>query len=294
MADYLSIDIGGTFIKYALLDDQKHLHGHQQVKTKENIDQAILKQVESIISAVSNETAINGVGISTAGIVDREKGEIIFAGPTIRDYKGTAFKAHLSRTFPFPISVENDVNAALIGELWQGAAQGENDVFCITLGTGIGGAYYHDGIMDGTHHQANSVGYLLYDPETKTNYEMRASTTALNRTIEKEFGKGVSTKEVFEKARLGEEPYIALIEAWSKEVARGLAQIILLVDPKCILIGGGISRQGDFLLNHIQKQLTTYLPTNFLKTEIKIAQLYNDASLFGAVHPFFKGGNIEC
>ena len=294
MADYLSIDIGGTFIKYALLDDQKRLHGHQKIATKENIDHAILEQVESIIASVSADTVISGVGISTAGIVDREKGEIIFAGPTIKHYKGTAFKAHLSRKFPFPIHVENDVNAALIGELWQGAAQQENDVFCITLGTGIGGAYYHNHIMDGAHHQANSVGYLLYDPETKTNYETRASTTAINRMIEKEFGKDVSTEEVFERAKRGEDPYIALIESWSKEVAKGLAQIILLVDPTCILIGGGISRQGDFLLKHIQKQLTTYLPADFLKTELKIAQLYNDASLFGAVYPFFKGGNIEC
>lgn len=294
MADYLSIDIGGTFIKYALLDDQMQLHGHQKIATKENINHDILKQVESIISSVSTHTVISGIGISTAGIVDREKGEIIFAGPTIQNYKGTAFKAHLTRKFSFPITVENDVNAALIGELWQGAAQLKNNVFCITLGTGIGGAYYHNQIIDGTYHQANSVGYLLYDPATQTNYESRASTTALNRMIEKEFGKGVSTKEVFARAKLGEDTYLSLIETWSKEVARGLAQIILLVDPTCILIGGGISRQGDFLLKHIQKQLTTFLPNGFLKTEIKIAQLYNDASLFGAVYPFFKGGNNEC
>ncbi|MGE7602456.1 ROK family protein [Peribacillus sp. NPDC097675] len=293
MADYLSIDIGGTFIKYALLNEQKHLHGHQKIATKENNDNDILEQVESIISSVSEHTEIRGVGISTAGIVDREKGEIIYAGPTIKNYKGTAFKAHLSQKFHLPISVENDVNAALIGELWQGAAQKENDVFCITLGTGIGGAYYHNKIMDGAHHQAHSVGYLLYDPNTQSNYESRASTSALNRMIEEELGNGVSTEEVFEKAKLGEEPYLTLIESWSKEVANGLAQIILMVDPACILIGGGISRQGTYLLDHIQKQLPQFLPNGFLKTKLKIAQLYNDASLYGAIYPFFKEEKVH-
>ncbi|MGM7723479.1 ROK family protein [Metabacillus sp. Hm71] len=288
MADYLAIDIGGTFIKYALLNDQMQLHGHRQIETKENINQAILKQVESIISHVADEVNISGVGISTAGIVDREKGEILYAGPTIKNYKGTAFKAYLSRKFHFPVHVENDVNAALMGELWLGAARNEKDVFCITLGTGIGGAYFHQEIMDGCHHQANSVGYMLYDPVTKTNYEARASTAALNMIIEKELGKGLSAKDVFDRARLGEGRCMSIIESWCKEVARGLAQIILLIDPESILIGGGISRQGEFLLTKIQTQVEQFLPDHFLKTEIKIAQLYNDAALYGAVYPFFK------
>lgn len=294
MAEYLSIDIGGTYIKYALIDDHKQLHGHGKVATKENVDQAILKQVETIIATVIESTSISGVGISTAGIVDRDKGEIIYAGPTIKEYKGTNFKTYLSSKFGLPVHVENDVNAALMGELWQGAAQEEDEVFCITLGTGIGGAYYHQHIVDGYFHQANSVGYLLYEPVTKTNYEMRASTSALNNRIREKIGEEVSAVEVFARAKQGDALCISLIESWSREVAQGLAQIILLVDPKCILIGGGISRQGDYLLRHIQTQLPAFLPANFLKTTIKMAQLYNNAALYGAVYPFFKGEPSSC
>ncbi|GHI01122.1 ROK family protein [Neobacillus kokaensis] len=294
MAEYLSIDIGGTYIKYALIDDRKQLYGHHKVETKGNIDDAILKQVETIIAGVMEHTVISGIGISTAGIVDREKGEIIYAGPTIKNYIGTQFKSYLSRKFGLPVHVENDVNAALIGEVWQGAAKDEDQVFCITLGTGIGGAYYHQQIIDGYYHQAHSVGYLLYDPETKTNYEMRASTSALNQRIHQELGAEVSTADVFDRAKQGDDTCLSLIEAWSQEVAKGLAQIILLIDPKCILIGGGISRQGSYLLDHIQKQLPAFLPDHFLKTNIKIAELYNDAALFGAVYPFFKEEKSSC
>lgn len=288
MADYLSIDIGGTYIKYAFMTEEGNLHGHLKIKTKENIDQALLKQVEAIVNGAISTYPIKGVGISTAGIVNREKGEIIYAGPTIKNYKGTAIKAPLSRQFNLPVHVENDVNAALLGERWKGASSGQNNVFCITLGTGIGGAYYHDQLMDGFHHQANSVGYLLYDSMTKTNYESRASTAALKQRIITELGAEISTKDVFERAKRGDIECLSVIESWAKEVAQGLAQIIIMIDPKCIIIGGGISAQGDFLIQLIQKQVPQFLPNDFLKTEIKVAQLFNDAALYGAVYPFFQ------
>ncbi|PAV30823.1 hypothetical protein CIL05_03630 [Virgibacillus profundi] len=287
MGHYLSIDIGGTYIKYALIDERHRLYHHQKTKTPENIDQAILKQIDTIVEAVADKHNIDGIGISTAGIVDREKGEIIYAGPTIKDYKDTAFKRELTEKYKLPVHVENDVNAALLGEIWKGAARNQNNVFCITLGTGIGGAYYDHQLMDGSHHQANSVGYLLYEPETRTNYEGRASTAALNKLIAKELGEEISAIAVFERAKNGDETCSSIIQSWTKEVAKGLSQIILLTDPKCILIGGGVSAQGDYLLEQIQNQLELFLPDNFLKTELKIAELFNDAALYGAVYPFF-------
>lgn len=288
MGHYLSIDIGGTYIKYALMDDQHRLVNHQKMTTPENIGYAIFKQIDAITEAAADNYKIDGIGISTAGIVDREKGEIIYAGPTIKDYKGTAFKAWLTEKYKLPVHVENDVNAALLGEIWKGAARNQDNVFCITLGTGIGGAFYNQLLIDGFHHQANSVGYLLYDPETRTNYEQRASTAALNKMIANELGESLSAKIVFERAKNGDETCFSIIKAWTMEVAKGLAQIILLTDPRCILIGGGVSVQGDYLLEQIQNQLETFLPANFLKTELKIAELFNNAALYGAVYPFFN------
>lgn len=286
MAKYLAIDIGGTYIKYAYLNEQLKLEKKQKVKTKVNENQAILKQVDTIVeSAMSSHHSIKGIGMSTAGIVDRVKGEIIYAGPTIKNYKGTAFKAHLSQKFNLPVHVENDVNAALLGEIWQGSGQQDSNVFCITLGTGIGGAYFNEGLLSGFNQQANAVGYMLYDEQTKTTYEMRASTQALHNLIEKEFGEKIPAKVIFEQAKDGDDKSHAIINSWTKEIAKGLAQIILIIDPETIIIGGGVSAQGSFLLNLIQNHLPHYLPNNFLKTELKIAKLFNDAALFGAVYP---------
>jgi len=287
--NYVSIDIGGTFIKYGVLDANHVFSFQSKIETKENIDDAIYHQVEVIITEQMQAYTISGIGISTAGIVDRNKGEIIYAGPTIPNYAGTAFKKRLTKRFHLPVYVENDVNAAMLGEVWKGAAKGADDVYCLTLGTGIGGAHYdNQQIIDGANLKADSIGYLLYDPETKLNFEARASTSALNQALKQELGDTFHAEKAFELARSGDKDCYDTICKWAVEVAKGLAQIILIKDPAIILIGGGISRQGDYLLNLIKKQLNIFLPANFLNTELKIAQLYNDAALYGAVFPFFK------
>lgn len=287
MTQFLAIDIGGTYIKYALLDNQGRLSKHGKVHTPFNQNDAIIKQVKEIATNFQGQLELRGIGISTAGIVDSDQGKIVYAGPTIHDYKGTNFKQALA-TFNVPIHVENDVNAALLGEQWQGAGQECDNIYCITLGTGIGGAYYNNGLISGTHFQGNSVGYMLFDPKTDTNYETRASTSALDTRIKTQLGKNWTAQSVFKHAQNGKQVYVDLLEGWASDIAAGLAQIILLIDPKLIIIGGGVSQQGEFLLQMIEKHIKIFLPNAFMKTEIKIAQLYNNASLYGAVYPLIE------
>lgn len=289
MMTYLAVDIGGTFIKYAVMDENCELIEKNKVETSKNENNGILYQVESIIrEKLDGGTDLKGIGISTAGIVDRDIGEIIYAGPTIPNYKGTPFKAYLTQKFNIPVYVENDVNAALLGEVWRGAGRGRDNVFCITLGTGIGGAYYSGNLKSGAHRQANSVGYLLKNESTGLNYEQRASTSALKNRMIKKHGPAMTAEALFEKAKSGDEASISTIDDWAGDVAEGLAQIIILLDPGYIIIGGGISQQGEFLLNLIEKHIVSFLPPDFLKTELKIAERFNDASLYGAIHPFFE------
>ncbi|GAB2556247.1 ROK family protein [Gracilibacillus alcaliphilus] len=286
---YLSVDIGGTFIKYGILDETERMIFQDKVKTKTNIDDAILRQVSGIIEGqLARYQDFSGIGISTAGIVDRDSGVIIYAGPTIPNYTGTPIKAYLENKFHLPVCVENDVNAALLGEIWKGAARNKLHVFCITLGTGIGGAYYHQQLTDGYHLQGNAVGYMLFDPETQMNYEDRASTSALNRLITTSLGENYTAEQVFAEAKRGDQVCHCMIQSWAKEVARGIAQIILIKDPSLFIIGGGISQQGDYLLTILKQQLQLFLPPDFLKTELKLAELYNDAALYGAIFPFIK------
>src|SRR5699024_3865322 len=250
---------------------------------------AILNKVKEIITKhIEAEGRPLGIGISTAGVVDSDTGEIIYAGPTIKNYRGTNFKAEIEADFQIPVHVHNDVNAALLGEQWQGAAKDHADVFCMTLGTGIGGAYFRDQLVTGQSFKAGEIGYLLYDAETDTTYEQRASTSSLKQQAENTFGGPINVIQLFEKAKGNDRDANQVINKWASQIAEGLAQIIIILDPQIILIGGGVSKQGDFLLKKIEHQINKFLPENFNQTVLKCTALGNDAALYGAVANYFK------
>src|SRR5699024_5459926 len=147
-----------------------------------NVDGAILNKVKEIITKqIEEKCRLLGVGISTAGVVDSDSGEIIYTGPTIKNYRGTKFIANREADIQIPDQVQNDGNAVLLGEQWQGATKDQSDVYCITLGTGIGGAYFRDQLVTGASFKDGEIGYLLYDAKTDTTYEQRASTSALKQ-----------------------------------------------------------------------------------------------------------------
>lgn len=284
-SQYLVFDIGGTSIKYGLIDENLHLTQQGKCLTKHNRDGFILKQLQNVTTEYQQKVDLAGVGVSTAGIVGAD-GAIQYAGPTIPGYQGTPIKAALMKQTGLPVFVVNDVDAALLGEQLAGGAKGMKSVYCVALGTGIGGAYVANGrLMTGSHATANSIGYTLFDPQTQTNYEQRASTLTLDHALE---SYNVSVKEAFESAKAGVAPYVDMIDDWAAEVATGLAQVLLLFDPEMLLIGGAVSLQGQYLVDLLTKALTPLLPPNLIKTEINVAKLADKSQLYGAVAGLIK------
>lgn len=277
---YLVFDIGGTSIKYGLIDEKLHLSHPGKCLTKHNQNGFILKQLQAVTTQYQEQFQLSGIGVSTAGIVGPD-GAIQYAGPTITGYQGTPIKAALAQQTGLPVFVVNDVDAALLGEQLAGGAHGAASAYCVALGTGIGGAFIADGqLMTGAHATANSIGYTLYDPQTRTNYEQRASTLTLDHQLE---SYNISVKEAFAEAKMGVAPYRGMIEDWAAEVATGLAQVLLLFDPEILLIGGAVSLQGDYLVELLTNALTPLLPPKLIKTKIRVAQLADKAQLYGAV-----------
>lgn len=281
---FLAFDIGGTTIKYGLVDSDMNISNRGKVSTENNQDGYILKKLKEITKQIQNTFEIDGIGVSTAGIVAKD-GSIQYAGPTIPEYIGTPIKEELTRTASVPVSVVNDVDAALLGEVMNGAAKHCNNAYCVALGTGIGGAYLHNGhISDGSHGTGNSIGYILYDKETNTNYEQRAATLTLERNLEKY---GISVKDAFEKAKNHDEKYETIIKDWSDKVAQGLAEVLLLFDPEVLLIGGAVSLQKDYLIDLLTESIKKYVPEGLVKTDLKVTTLANDAQLLGAISQIF-------
>ncbi len=253
--------------------------------TEQNRDGFILKQLLKVTASYQAQYPLTGIGVSTAGIVGAA-GEIQYAGPTIPGYQGTPIKAALMAQSGLPVVVVNDVDAALLGEQLTGAAKGATSAYCVALGTGIGGAYVENGqLMTGVHATANSIGYMLYDEQTQTNYEQRASTLTFEHQLKPY---GISVKDAFSEAKLGHAPYDQMIKTWAEEVATGIAPVLLLFDPEVLLLGGAVSLQGQYLVDLLTDALSPLLPPELIQTKIRVAKLADKAQLYGAVADLCK------
>ncbi|MCC3162791.1 ROK family protein [Lactiplantibacillus pentosus] len=282
---FLTFDIGGTSIKYGLIDQQLQLSHQGKCLTEQNKDGFILKQLLKVTASYQAQYPLTGIGVSTAGIVGAA-GEIQYAGPTIPGYQGTPIKAALVAQSGLPVVVVNDVDAALLGEQLTGAAKGATSAYCVALGTGIGGAYVENGqLMTGVHATANSIGYMLYDSKTQTNYEQRASTLTLEHQLKPY---GISVKDAFSEAKIGHAPYDQMIKTWAEEVATGIAPVLLLFDPEVLLLGGAVSLQGQYLVDLLTNALSPLLPPKLIQTKIRVAKLADKAQLYGAVAGLYK------
>lgn len=145
---YACIDIGGTAIKYAMMTGEGQILTKGQVLTKVETDgsSAIPGKIAAIVRDLQKEHGrAAGVAVCSPGLIDAEKGEVIFAGPNFPGYSGMKLREEIEKLTHLPCTVENDVNAAGLGESWLGAGKGAKSVFCVFVGTGVGGALVLDG-----------------------------------------------------------------------------------------------------------------------------------------------------
>lgn len=288
MSNYkVAIDIGGTNIKSAVInaDDLSFVESNS-VPTPNNETDLIIDEVYRIAKSYKDKYAINNLdlGISSAGVIDDEAGTVVYSGPTIPNYKGSNFKDYLAPLYS-NIAVLNDVNAALLGELTYHNYRQDN-IFCLTIGTGIGGAFYNRtlGIYTGARHRANQIGYLLYDSHSETTFETRASTSGLKQLMKtKNYRYESNVKQLFKDAKKGDTLANDILNEWSAYLAEGIAQIQIIYDPDVILIGGAISAQGENLLNYIVPKLEFFLPHHYGHAQIQTTLSLNNAALIGAI-----------
>ena len=162
---YICIDIGGTSIKYGVLDGTGEIFINGSITTKvTQTENFILLDLKKLIKDILEQYVtydIKGICVSSAGVVNPEKGEIVYSGPTIPGYTGTKIKEEIEKEFGIRCEVENDVNCAGLGEYWKGAGKGSKSMVCMTIGTGIGGSVILDGkLLNGIGYTAGEIGYM--------------------------------------------------------------------------------------------------------------------------------------
>ena len=297
MMYYICIDIGGTSIKYGVLSEKGEIFIDGTVSTKvTEKENFILSDVKKLIKNILDEYRnyeIKGICVSTAGVVNPEKGEIAYAGPTIPKYTGTKIKEELEKEFSISCEVENDVNCAGLGEYWKGAGKGSKSMVCLTIGTGIGGSVILDGkLLNGIGYTAGEIGYMDVNGSYIQNI---ASSKYLVEKVQKEkeekegITDAITGVDIFELAKKGDEICIAGIDEIISNLAVGVRNIIYLLNPEVIAIGGGITAQKEYLEEKIRKEVNDGMISDmFRKTRIELAQQGNQAGLLGALYNFLN------
>ena len=276
----LTIDVGGTSIKYALFRK-----GALSQKGSFPTPTSLTAYYEVLTELVKNYEQlyqITGVAISSPGAVNKTTGAIEGASalPYIHHFD---IRGELEARFVLPVSMENDANCAALAELKFGAAKGIKDVIFMVLGTGVGGAIVIDGkIRHGQHLFGGELGFMLMD-DTHSFSELGTTIGMANR-YKARTGKDLTGEAIFNLAHAGEEIAQEEMTVFLFNVAKGIFNLAYAFDPECIVIGGGVS-QAEWLIpeleKELQKMLNKFRIAPFLPV-IKACQYRNDANLVGA------------
>ena len=293
------IDVGGTTVKCGLFRTDGTLVEKWEIPTrKENNGDQILPDVAAAVNAKIEEKGISkddveGVGIGVPGPVN-SKGEVDRAVNLYWGYKDVA--GEMEELTGLPAKAGNDANVAALGEAWKGAAAGSSDVIMVTLGTGVGGGIIVDGkIVTGHHGAGGEIGHVTESCNcgNKGCLEQFASATGIVRMAKKELAvsaeksvlrdvENISAKAVLDAFKENDPVAVATMKKVGEQLGGALAIISCVTDPETIVIGGGVSKAGQPLIDCIQKYYREYTFSSCKDTPIVIATLGNDAGIYGA------------
>ncbi|EOL42648.1 hypothetical protein RV11_GL002970 [Enterococcus phoeniculicola] len=286
---FLCFDIGGTFVKYGLFDQEGKKHKKGKFKTllrsKDEFIDSLVEQIEK----TDTQNQLQGIGLSFPGFVNPETGEAILAG-ALTPLHGENIYHLLNEklTKHYPMSIENDANCAALAECFGGQAQGSSDFALITLGTGIGGAIVVDHqILHGHSYRTGELGMMVTDFHEsgyKTLHEL-ASTQALVNLYRKQEGISDSIEVLGETivSRLHEPKVKKLVQEWAQFVAITIFNTVVMLNPEKILIGGGIS-QSQEIIKIIIQELTKNSHWVDFQVPVEPCHFFNDSGLIGAYY----------
>jgi len=303
MRKYIAIDIGGTKIALGRFKEEGILEEKVVFPTRpERGYQKILEEMVENIEKLLTQDVI-AIGIGTAGPLDRVKGEI-YSPPNLPGWKGVPLKKDLEEAFKIPVYLDNDANAACLGEYYFGAGKGVKDLVYVTVSTGIGGGIIIDGkILHGRRDSAGEVGHQTILPDgplcncgNRGCLEALASGTAIAKRAKEAIERGedtilldwskkeeITAKHVRSAMLLGDKVATYIWNQAMEYLGIGIGNIITILSPQRVIIGGSVGLSGEdviFKIKEIVGQRVFLVPIDMV--EIVPAQLGEDVGLYGA------------
>ncbi|KKW71680.1 ROK family protein [Lactococcus cremoris] len=306
MSKYIAFDIGGTFIKYGVVDDSGKILKKGKISTPQT-EKPFLESLSEKVKVVQKEYQnILGIGISVPG-TPNSKGVMVNFGSLTQMY-GLALKEKLNNLTQLPVVVENDANAAAIAEKWIGAGKKYSNYMVMVLGTGIGGGIViNNQIYRGGHGIAGEFGWVLNHginkvgelEEVSQNFKsatvmglLRRYNQAMESITHNNFSELTEAKAVIDLVVANDQVATIIFDEFLTDLTINLMNLTACFDPEVILIGGGISAN-DYVVEKIQEKWEELIIRHFglnrikqqgLLTEIKRTDLQNDAGMIGAAY----------
>ena len=302
------VDIGGTTVKIGFFETTGKLVDTWEIPTRtENDGELILPDIAESIKENNEKNSITtddieGIGMGVPGPV-KDDGTVLKCvnlGWGVFNVE----KALSVICGGVKVKAGNDANVAALGEMWQGGGKGYEDVVMITLGTGVGGGIIRGGkIVAGTNGAAGEIGHMpMVDDESeccgcgkKGCLEQYASANGLvnvaekyiaaHRTVETELdlNAGFTAKDVCDAAKAGDIAGLAAVEESMRLLGKAMASVSCVIDPQVFVVGGGLSKAGNIIIDTASKYYKEYAFHASRETEIKLATLGNAAGMYGGV-----------
>lgn len=303
---FAGVDLGGTNIKLGLISESGEVLERLRLPTPlQNGYDDVIESVADALRLLIGSRRVVAVGIGAPGPLDTEKGVVIQA-PNLKGFSGRPLARDLQAKCELPVFLENDANAAALGEWWVGAGGRAKHLIVLTIGTGIGGGLILGGqLYRGSAYSAGEVGHMTIEPNgpvcacgNQGCLEALASAPAIAARAREKVQKGFETQmldlaggdsagitaEIVSKACEADDPVaLRVLEETGRYLGIGTASLVNVLNPELVLFGGGAAQAGEFLLDPIRKQVERRsFSTPQGHPEIRLCALGNDAGIVGA------------
>ncbi len=302
----IGIDLGGMSIKAGLIDDNYNIVYKETAPT--DIENGMEKLASDIIGLIERvcghaEGKVESIGIGIPGDVDKYTGRVVYCNNI--PLADIDIKGEIEKATGIPTFINNDANVAALGEVLAGAAKDYKDAVMITIGTGVGcGIVMNNEIYLGTNGAAGEIGHHCIEVDglkcacgRQGCYELYASATALIRMTREAMEKnpdskmweiagsieGANGKTAFDAKRAGDAAGTEVVDKYIRYLASGLVNVVNIFQPEALIIGGGISKEGEYLLAPLREIIERErYSRGKIQSDIVIAKLGNDAGIIGA------------
>ncbi len=303
----IGVDVGGTFIKFGLVNEDGVIVAKDKIPTRrEDVDPMLYYDIRDAVNAILEKAGVDagdclGIGIGLPGVVLSD-GQLL--GLTNINIGAVNIVSIMEEITGMHVRAANDANLAALGEMWVGGGSGYKDIVLLTLGTGLGGGVVVNGkLLFGTDGAGGEIGHLpIVEPEDEPLacgcgkhgcLEQYASATGIVRMARRVLEasdkpsmlrdmEDLSAKNIKEAAKSGDELAIEVIERVCKILGKGLATVACVTNPQAFILGGGVAIGGEIIADTTKKYFQQYCYFPAKETPILLATLGNDAGLIGA------------